>query len=157
MQLWNIQGNNSSAGLGGFEPPTSGLEARRSIQAKPQAQFVLNYLSTTPYVTIALTIVRYGPKRYLDTQKSEKKLSRLYCMVWTGLHNVHLYRVEHTFMNGRLYRCIAAIFYLHPCGHPLAFFKDISLCIFHRPFHADGNGEGFGYDTRVSRPQGPRC
>ncbi len=24
-------------GLGGFEPPTSGLEARRSVQAKPQA------------------------------------------------------------------------------------------------------------------------
>jgi hypothetical protein len=25
------------AGLGGFEPPTSGLEARRYVQAKPQA------------------------------------------------------------------------------------------------------------------------
>ena len=25
-------------GLGGFEPPTSGLEARRYVQAKPQAQ-----------------------------------------------------------------------------------------------------------------------
>jgi hypothetical protein len=24
-------------GLGGFEPPTSGLEARRYVQAKPQA------------------------------------------------------------------------------------------------------------------------
>ncbi len=25
-------------GLGGFEPPASGLEARRYVQAKPQAQ-----------------------------------------------------------------------------------------------------------------------
>ena len=27
----------SETGLGGFEPPTSGLEARRYVQAKPQA------------------------------------------------------------------------------------------------------------------------
>lgn len=29
-------------GLGGFEPPTSGLEARRYVQAKPQAQLSAN-------------------------------------------------------------------------------------------------------------------
>ena len=28
-----------TTGLGGFEPPTSGLEARRYVQAKPQALF----------------------------------------------------------------------------------------------------------------------
>ena len=29
---------SKQTGLGGFEPPTFGLEARRSILAKPQAQ-----------------------------------------------------------------------------------------------------------------------
>ncbi len=29
-------------GLGGFEPPTSGLEARRYVQAKPQAHCASN-------------------------------------------------------------------------------------------------------------------
>ena len=28
----------NKTGLGGFEPPTSGLEARRYVRAKPQAQ-----------------------------------------------------------------------------------------------------------------------
>ena len=30
-------------GLGGFEPPTSGLEARRYVQAKPQAPTPITY------------------------------------------------------------------------------------------------------------------
>ena len=33
-------GKNKKTGLGGFEPPTSGLEARRYVQAKPQAHSV---------------------------------------------------------------------------------------------------------------------
>ena len=33
-------GKNKKTGLGGFEPPTSGLEARRYVQAKPQAPLV---------------------------------------------------------------------------------------------------------------------
>ena len=31
------------AGLGGFEPPASGLEARRYVQAKPQARVPCNF------------------------------------------------------------------------------------------------------------------
>ena len=31
---------DKKTGLGGFEPPTSGLEARRYVQAKPQAPLV---------------------------------------------------------------------------------------------------------------------
>ena len=32
--------SNLKAGLEGFEPPTSGLEARRYVQAKPQAPWM---------------------------------------------------------------------------------------------------------------------
>ena len=37
----HVKGESASAceaGPGGFEPPTSGLEARRSVQAKPRAR-----------------------------------------------------------------------------------------------------------------------
>lgn len=33
----------TEAGLGGFEPPASGLEARRYVQAKPQARVPCNF------------------------------------------------------------------------------------------------------------------
>ena len=50
-----------ATGLGGFEPPTSGLEARRSVLAKPQA----------------LTGIM-GRHEYLNIGKRRRKKGRMY-------------------------------------------------------------------------------
>ena len=36
--------NSKMTGLGGFEPPTSGLEARRYVLAKPQTPVLFPYI-----------------------------------------------------------------------------------------------------------------
>ena len=41
-----VSRGEKATGLGGFEPPASGLEARRYVQAKPQAHgLVCHYFS----------------------------------------------------------------------------------------------------------------